>query len=294
MSSSSSSPYSAPQNNAHTRGDSNSNSFNGNNNNSNNNNSNSNSNSNGDNISDEGEFFFFGGGSGDGSGGSSDFHPIAAQISEWAKAAAVAALRFGMLVFGVSVLSIVTVLIVKSYVTPHGHLINKRVYFNFELARPLAKIDLINSKEDQWSNLKTVDSYSSSSSGGMRFLKRGMSYNIDAVFLLSKSERNFEIGKFMASFTAVDASGDITAKSIRPVVMPYRSPIVRVIESLTSLCSIPGSSSTVVAVPVSFVNNYFQHDVDPATKFLEFELSSSNFDIEDVRISVVPNARGLG
>jgi hypothetical protein len=223
---------------------------------------------------------------------------IGSFIKNWKKGiiklsnkAAVFFLKFSLFLVAISVLSLFSIVLLRNHLLPTGELINKKVFFDYDEIRPIAKIHLF-SKHDQWDNLQTSGYYDAQSKGSIKpFLKSGTTYKIGAVFYLSRSDKNYKFGKFMTTLSVIDAAGELVAKSKRPIVMPYQSPLAFIIGTLTRLVIYSQPDTAVVSI--SLMDNYLEQDGAPATELLEFELSTNSFDVEEVRVSVVPSVRGI-
>ena len=192
----------------------------------------------------------------------------------------------------ISTVSVIFTLLLRNYVIPRGELINKQVFFDYDEARPIARINLL-SKHDQWESWKTRHYESDTRAHKQMFMKSGMIYNIDAVFQLSKSEKNYKTGKFMTTFSVVDAAGDLIARSKRPIVMPYQSSLSLIMENIVKIVSWSSKRET-TAVSISLMDNFYERGSGPAVETLEFELSTNEFDVEEMWVSVVPSVKGLG
>jgi hypothetical protein len=201
-------------------------------------------------------------------------------------------------------------------------ILNEPIYFDYSLSPPIARIYL-SSQEKQWEYIKTKNNKGSNTipfnteyindddispivaMEDKRFLKSGSIYFIDSKFVLAKSPRNFDIGKFMIHSTLFDSSGAAVAKSARPVVMPYQSPLSL---SLLSYCTFPMrfiggvlgiggrgiDDGETAYVHVTLMNNYKEPVlVFPSTNYIELTLSSSIFDISEVFLTVMPELKGI-
>ena len=122
-----------------------------------------------------------------------------AGIVKLSKSTAMLLLKFSLFFIAISASSLFFILLLRNHLLPKGELISKEVFFDYDQIRPTAKINLF-SKHDQW-DIVTTSRFYDSKEKKKTFLKNGMSYNIDAVFYLSKSEKNFQSGKFMTTFS---------------------------------------------------------------------------------------------
>jgi hypothetical protein len=133
------------------------------------------------------------------------------------------------------------------------------------------------------------------SSSSNNFLRSDFAYSLDVAFTLSKSQRNFELGKFMASIQLVDNTGDVVAKSSRPVVMPYQSPVTLFMDSVAKFpCRVVGlcAPSEVVTVHVPMMTEYREPKAT-STESIELTLSSDTADISAVEVTIMPVLKGL-
>lgn len=173
-------------------------------------------------------------------------------------------------------------------------LIDEPLYFNHKGVNPVVKIDLL-SAERQW---YYVQEYSDPFYEKYKyFLHSGTKYNIDAIFELAKSPRNYEVGKVAATLTMVDTSGDSIAKSVRPVYIPFQSQTSLFLESIVlfplRLVGILPSAETVI-VQSPLMHNFMEPlKSHPSTQYVELTLSSSKLDLQDARLKIIPQVTGL-
>lgn len=187
-------------------------------------------------------------------------------------------------------------------------LLKERVYFDFSLGSPSAKVSLL-AKEKQWYYLKDEGNQKNAMQKDMndnnvvsvfnnqRFLKSDARYSIDANVVLTKCPRNLEIGKFMLHTTVVDTSGDAFAKSSRPIAVPYESTYSIF---LYSVLMFPfrfvgfSRSSEHFNVEVNIMNGFKEPSMTiPATEYFELMLSTNEVDIIEVYLSIMPVLQGL-
>lgn len=183
------------------------------------------------------------------------------------------------------------------YMMPKA-LVKEPLYFDYSVSPPTGKINLM-SAHKQWEYMSGGVSSGSSRSeeekDTRRFLRSDFEYTVDIAFELSKSNRNFDIGKFMAHLSLFDNLGDLVAKSSRPVVMPYQSVVSLVMDSLVKfpfrlvgLCGV----NEVTTVHIPMMTEYRE----PHTTFtdsIELTLSSDKPDIGAVEVTVMPVLKGL-
>jgi len=130
-----------------------------------------------------------------------------------------------------------------------------------------------------------------------RYLKSGSRYMLNADFVLAKSPRNFEAGKFMLHTSLMDTNGELIAKSSRPVVLPYESYITLILNVLAwfplrLLGFISGSETSKVQVHI--MNDFKEPPLNvPATEFVEMTLSTAMVDVENVYLHIMPVLKGL-
>ena len=107
----------------------------------------------------------------------------------------------------------------RSYYVPRNTLLKENLYFDFSKEFPTAKI-LLSSKEKQWEysdeNLKRSISRVTQET---RFLNPGVSYVISVDMMLSKSNRNKYLSKFMLNMKLIDYNDTEIAYSSRPIVV---------------------------------------------------------------------------
>ena len=206
-------------------------------------------------------------------------------------------LRF--LVFG-SVFTIVSsglYTVMYLYLMPKA-LVREPMYFDYSVTPPTGRLNL-QSAHKQWEymsgGVSAGDRRSDNPKDSRRFLRSDFEYTVDISFELSKSSRNFDIGKFMAHLSLFDNLGDLVAKSSRPVVMPYQSPVSLTLDSivkyplrLLGFCGI--NEVTTVHVPMM---TEYREPVAGFTDSIEITLSSSKADIGTVEVTIMPVLRGL-
>ena len=134
-----------------------------------------------------------------------------------------------------------------------------------------------------------------------KFLRSDFYYTIDATFHLSKSARNFDLGKFMVGLAVVDVTGASIARSARPVSVPYQStPTLW----LDSVCKYPWRALGLVSphetarVDVPLMNSYREPHSSTHAEALELTLTdiagsvSGSADIAEAFVTVMPELRG--
>lgn len=109
-------------------------------------------------------------------------------------------------------------------------IVDENVYFDFTVSPAMANLNL-NKGQKQWDYVK-AETIADKARSSMSFFKPDSSYNINALLSMAKSKKNYESGKFALTLTTIDSSGDVVAKSVRPVALPYQSPTSLLIETV--------------------------------------------------------------
>jgi hypothetical protein len=101
----------------------------------------------------------------------------------------------------------------------------------------------------------------------------------------------------MLRTTLFDTKGEAIAQSSRPVVIPYQSDVSLFIESV---CKYPLRAFGLVdttetsEVQVTVMNDYLEPThINAATEYLELVLSTSDVDIYESHVSVMPALSGI-
>ena len=139
-----------------------------------------------------------------------------------------------------------------------------------------------------------------------RFLRAGFRYSIDVVFGLSSSSKNIKMGKFMVYTSVVDSSGAVVALSSRPVVIPYQSRVSLILDALIkyplrAIGILKTSEISEVVIPVM---NEFQEPSETfrtsilqgsslISEHIELRLSSSDVDVDNAVLTVMPKLNGI-
>jgi hypothetical protein len=171
-------------------------------------------------------------------------------------------------------------------------IVRQSVYFDFSLEEPKAALSLT-AMEKQWVNYKMKQAFGV----GVRPLKSGAIYDIEAIVQLSKSPRNLDLGKVALTTTIIDNTAEAIAKSVRPVVIPYYTDTYLFLESVFSFPALFfGFNSEVdsnqVFVPI------FKHYQEPSFNFpssevIELMLSNGFVDITEMTLVIVPRLNWL-
>jgi len=153
----------------------------------------------------------------------------------------------------ISGISILWSIYIRRALVPKA-LIHERVYFNYVYDPPRAQVNLLSANK-QWNYINSrsggaaattvlgrsdesnadelASSYEYVKRDRARFLKTDSEYDIHGVFIVAKSDRNFDIGSAAVTLNMVDSSGEVVARSVRPIVMPYQSPTSLFLEAVT-------------------------------------------------------------
>lgn len=192
--------------------------------------------------------------------------------------------------FGVviSISFILFIFIFRSfYPTP---IIKESIYFKFNQIAPTASIYLTNCHPLSSSQLEGV--CDDLSKYNFR-LKPGYIYDIDATFQLSKSERNFELGKVSLSTSIYDTMGNQLIETVRPLVIPYQSFIYRNLESvalfpLRLVHIIPSSEYT--EVNMNLIESFKESALleNPKSYEIQLKLNDPRIDIVSGEITITP------
>lgn len=187
------------------------------------------------------------------------------------------------------------------YLIPRA-LVKEPIYFDYSSSPPTATLNLF-SAHKQWEyvsgglNAGTTleDSSSPGSGSSSQFLRSDFVYSLDVGFTMAKSQRNFDLGKFMSTVSLIDGTGDLIAKSSRPVVMPYQSSVTLFLDSVIKFpCRIVGicSLNEDVIVHVPMMTEYREPKTS-STESIELTLSSDKADIGAVEVTIMPLLRGI-
>eukprot|EP00596_Hydrurales_sp_CCMP1899_P001102 CAMPEP_0119036702 /NCGR_PEP_ID=MMETSP1177-20130426/4606_1 /TAXON_ID=2985 /ORGANISM="Ochromonas sp, Strain CCMP1899" /LENGTH=297 /DNA_ID=CAMNT_0006996963 /DNA_START=623 /DNA_END=1516 /DNA_ORIENTATION=- len=137
-----------------------------------------------------------------------------------------------------------------------------------------------------------------------RFLKSGFHYFVELKFGLANSPKNIQLGKFMVHTTLINTAGAVVAVSSRPVVIPYISYITLMIDAVVKyplralgLLRMADVSDVYLDVMNDFKEPIILENRENSpiitTEFLKLQLSTSEVDIDDVLITVMPVLKGL-
>jgi hypothetical protein len=193
------------------------------------------------------------------------------------------------------VISIILYVAFYRWMVPRA-LAKEPVYFDYSQSPPIARVNLM-SLEKQWSYVDGRGSSGVSKNARGHFLRGDFAYMIDASFRLSKSRKNYELGKFMVFLDVVDSTGASLARSARPVAVPYQSASTLLLDSV---CTFPlrviglTSAHETSRVDVSLMNAYWERaESGAATEVLELTLDSAVPDIVETTVTVMPVMRGV-
>lgn len=202
-------------------------------------------------------------------------------------------IQISILLFITCIISFVIMVYFKRKAIPVS-IIQQPLYFNHFDQPSNANIQLLASLK-QWTFLK--DNLISEKHKVDRYFSVQQGYDIYAIFNIAKSPRNFELGTMAVKTLLIDATGEVIAKSIRPIVIPYQSALSLWLESmvlfpLRILGSI--SISEVTMVTINLLDNYIEPIYSlPATGSIELVLSTPAMDITSAYLTILPKLSGL-
>eukprot|EP01031_Cornospumella_fuschlensis_P029537 gene29537-35654_t len=130
-----------------------------------------------------------------------------------------------------------------------------------------------------------------------RLLKPDYKYTFDITVELAKSQRNYEIGKFVLSADFIDTTGGVRGHAYHPIVMPYESGVHVFLESLVlfpaRLLRFIPTTETIVHT-FTLVNPYTEpSSLYPPTDAIQLSLSTRLIDIQAMHMNILPQLRGL-
>eukprot|EP01032_Pedospumella_encystans_P010376 gene10376-12132_t len=133
--------------------------------------------------------------------------------------------------------------------------------------------------------------------GKRRFLKADSFYDIHGVFTVAKSARNYDIGTSALTVKTIDASGDLVAKSVRALIIPYQHPMSLLLESMAFFpARVLGAVhvAETVDVWVNLMSGYHEPGYTlPPTDAIELYLNAPVMDLQYAYITVMPKLRGV-
>jgi len=215
------------------------------------------------------------------------------RLWEFAVSAIIPVLQLIAFLVIIVALSVIFNVYLRRVMVPRA-LIHERVYFNYVAESPNAKIRL-EAALQQWTYVKTTPQITSGQQ--RRFLKADSFYDIHGVFTIAKSARNYDIGASALTLKTVDASGDVVAKSVRALIIPYQHPMSLLLEALAFFpwraVGTLGTAET-VDVWVDLMRGYHEpgHAQTP-TESLEIHLNAPVMDMSHAYITVMPKLRGV-
>ena len=208
-------------------------------------------------------------------------------------AAVVPILQLFALLCAIAVLSIVFNTYLRRVMVPKA-LIHEKVYFNHVSETPYAKIRLHTAMQ-QWVYVKSE--LALEGGGKRRFLKADSFYDIHGVFTVAKSARNYDIGTSALTVKTIDASGDLVAKSVRALIIPYQHPMSLLLESMAFFpARMLGAAQVAetVDVWVNLMSGYHEPGYTlPPTDAIELYLNAPVMDLQYAYITVMPKLRGV-
>eukprot|EP01032_Pedospumella_encystans_P011096 gene11096-12929_t len=133
--------------------------------------------------------------------------------------------------------------------------------------------------------------------GKRRFLKADSFYDIHGTFTVAKSARNYDIGTSALTVKTTDASGDLVAKSVRALIIPYQHPMSLLLESMAFFpARMLGAAQVAetVDVWVNLMSGYHEPGYTlPPTDAIELYLNAPVMDLQYAYITVMPKLRGV-
>ncbi|KAJ1437475.1 putative adipose-regulatory protein-domain-containing protein [Ochromonadaceae sp. CCMP2298] len=204
----------------------------------------------------------------------------------------------------VLVISVVVNIYLRRVLVPSA-LIHERLYFDHIASPPTARVKLL-SAQRQWAYLQ--DGLEADQFTQRRFLQAGSRYDISAVVTVAKSARNFAIGTAALRLRLLDSSGEVTARSVRPLVMPFQSPASLLLEALllypfraTGTWGTGGGGAEAAELSLLLMDDFSEPVAAlPATESLELTLHTQNsspalgdMDVLTAYVTVMPRLRGL-
>jgi hypothetical protein len=182
----------------------------------------------------------------------------------------------------------------RSSVIPKN-VLRESIQFDYLSHNPTANISLFRPNK-QWENF-LLHKNSKSTKNKQRFLKGGISYDIDAELILAKSTRNYESDRMSIILSLFNEAGEITAKSIRPIILPYQTPLSLTLETILRFplyaigyLGVGETSKVKLCLMNDYIepNNYFS-----PTQSIQINISSSEIDLQNFYITVLPKLNGI-
>lgn len=163
-----------------------------------------------------------------------------------------------------------------------------KLYFNYDAELPIAVVNIL-SLEDQWL------AHHKHTTWVKNFIISGLEYKIKIKFLIASSQQNLEFARFMCILLLKDIFGSELAKSTRPVVFPYQSPLTL---TLQTLIEFPLRMIGVLdiaeykTITVEMMNNFFMTASAPV-ETIQVLLGSRAATVLDAHISFFPVVAGF-
>lgn len=176
---------------------------------------------------------------------------------------------------------------------------NQEIYFDFQsVPYPKSIIKFGESPTDfkQWDFLKNTEKINFPS-WDTKYLQRGANYDIYAEFKIPYAHDNINLGSFMTRITTIDSTGDVTAKSLRHVSIPYRSTTTLLLDSFLlypfRLLKLD-SAEEVAKIKVSLLPHFIEPiSSERRTSFIEIEILQNKLYIQNCELSIIPIFTGI-
>lgn len=170
--------------------------------------------------------------------------------------------------------------------------IQQSIYFDYTKEQPQAIVSLT-AVHKQWMNLKAKQLVGT----GIRPLKSGAMYDIEALLTLSKSPRNLDLGKIAITTSLIDSAAESIAKSVRPVVVPYYTDTYLFLETIftfpTRFFGLPTTTDS-SKVFINVMKDYQEPYIGfPGAEIVEIVLSSAQLDLIDMELIILPQLNFL-
>jgi hypothetical protein len=194
----------------------------------------------------------------------------------------------------VLLLSIVLYFILTNNLKP-TRTIQEIIHLDYTSSQPTGKINLI-SAHKQWDYNFLIQNKTRKKLH-QKYLKSGYSYNIDADLILANSNRNHDQNKVSIILSMIDKNGEILAKSIRPIIIPHQSKLTRILQILFYFPFIIFFRSNYIekfSLKINLMNDFYEpYSSHQWTQFLQINLTNHNIDIQQIKITLFQNIRGL-
>ena len=151
----------------------------------------------------------------------------------------------------------------------------------------------------QWQSLRNnlISDNSEDVHSYKRFFQFKQGYDIHGHFQIAKSAYNYDVNTMAVKLSLIDITGDIIAKSVRPVVIPHQSDISLIAETLLYLpLRLIGYYATdeFINVNVHLIDDYKEYIYDlPITSTAELIITPPIMHLPKVTLSILPKLTGL-